>query len=55
MIERTRERERGKEGSYSEKEREIVDTKKYKKEIVYYKTNTDTNSSDNNHATYKWK
>ena len=48
-----REREGGKEGSYSEEGREIVDTKKYKREIVYDKTNTDTNSSDNNHASFK--
>ena len=55
MIERIRERERegGREGSYSEKERETIDTKKYKRETVYYKTNTDTNSSDNNHVSYK--
>ena len=51
MIERTRQRER--EGSYSEEERETIDTKKYKREIVNCSTKTDTNSSDNNHATYK--
>ena len=30
-----------------------IDTNKDKKEIVYYNINTDTNSSDNNHASYK--
>ena len=51
MIERIRDREGGREVTV--KKRETIDTKKYKKEIVYYNINTDTNSSDNNHASYK--
>ena len=35
------------------KKRETIDTKKYKRELVYYNINTDTNSSDDSHACYK--